>query len=394
MSIQKRNVKLPRPSSAYMEIECPASRRLAERISKYSTFYADEGTAAHELAALCLRDGSDARAHLGAKIMPEFTVNTTMADNVQEYVDIVREYRDGKLTGDVTLLVEHKFRYGGTLDAVLYNEAMEIHIFDYKNGAQPVSAENNAQMLCYANSLIQEMDFLYSKLVLHIVQPNIMRGDAHSMWEVPAGELERFMSNLLLKAEEAESSYPEMKVGQHCRFCAANIVCPKLKDEVFFSWRNTGKGLRENEYVLPAPEDLTSEQISKALQAGDYLRMYLSNLYVYAQNKAQEGMKIPGYKMASSLGNRTWKDEAEAETALKPIMDEDELYTKKMVTMPQAEKILKKKIGKREADKALDGLFHRKEGNLKLVPDTADGKEVNIVALKDKFKQFITQKGE
>ena len=48
------------PSSAYRWIACPGSIRLSAGIPDTSSVFAEEGTAAHELCELCLRDRTDA----------------------------------------------------------------------------------------------------------------------------------------------------------------------------------------------------------------------------------------------------------------------------------------------------------------------------------------------
>ena len=51
---------MPRPGSLVLEADCPDT----------SSSYADEGTAAHFLAAHCLRTGTDAAIHTGRTIAP------------------------------------------------------------------------------------------------------------------------------------------------------------------------------------------------------------------------------------------------------------------------------------------------------------------------------------
>ncbi len=53
------------PSSAHRWMACAGSVLLESRVPDSSSSFADEGTAAHELASLCLTSGKDATAYLG-----------------------------------------------------------------------------------------------------------------------------------------------------------------------------------------------------------------------------------------------------------------------------------------------------------------------------------------
>ncbi|MCC8381285.1 MULTISPECIES: DUF2800 domain-containing protein [Xenorhabdus] len=58
-----------------------------------------------------------------------------------------------------------------------------------------------------------------------------------------------------------------------------------------------------------------------------------------------------GFKLVEGkLGNRSWGMESEGEAMLKSFnLKQDQMYTKKLITPPQAEKVLKKEYPKRWA---------------------------------------------
>ena len=56
------------PSGAHRWMACPGSIVLESNIPDKGSVYADEGTAAHELAAWCLKDNMDPSNYLNEKI--------------------------------------------------------------------------------------------------------------------------------------------------------------------------------------------------------------------------------------------------------------------------------------------------------------------------------------
>ena len=64
-----------------------------------------------------------------------------------------------------------------------------------------------------------------------------------------------------------------------------------------------------------------------------------------AHRAAEGGMKIPGWGLdTKKAGGRKWaSDESDVEVFLKGHLDEEAIWKKSLVTMPQAEKLLKAK---------------------------------------------------
>lgn len=81
------------PSGASRWMPCPASVALEANEPDTSSDFADEGTAAHEMAAAALLAGNDAADHVGTVIYVSgkpWTVTAEMAEYVQSYLDYVR----------------------------------------------------------------------------------------------------------------------------------------------------------------------------------------------------------------------------------------------------------------------------------------------------------------
>lgn len=179
------------PSSAGRWIPCPASVALTRDAEDESSEFADEGTAAHELAAMALTAGNDAAAYLGRIIKVEdtgreFEVTPDMAGFVQVYLDIVRG-----IPGE--LMVEQRLPITpitgepdafGTSDAVIL-AGDELVIVDLKYGrGVKVEAEDNEQLGIYALAALLEYEFLgdFKRARMMIVQPRL----GHvSEWALP-----------------------------------------------------------------------------------------------------------------------------------------------------------------------------------------------------------------
>lgn len=65
---------------------CPGSSRMEAGLPDSTSVYAEEGTAAHELAAHCFTQNVDAASCIG-QIFNGFTVDAEMARHVQAYID-------------------------------------------------------------------------------------------------------------------------------------------------------------------------------------------------------------------------------------------------------------------------------------------------------------------
>jgi hypothetical protein len=225
-------------SGAQRWIACPGSIRASHGIIGTTSVYADEGSAAHELARLCLKEGNNTSHYVGRQI-GEFTVDTNIAAFVQIYVSACRRAKAG---ADV-FLIEHQFDLAalkpplemfGTADCVAYSRSRrELQIVDLKYGRGVwVTARDNPQLLYYALGAALAIDGPVSAIVMTIVQPRT-KGDVERTATIDAVELVEWGFELLAAAAATQAPNAPLAAGAHCKFCPAKGTCLAFQNEKY-----------------------------------------------------------------------------------------------------------------------------------------------------------------
>ncbi len=170
-------------SSAHRWIECPPSVKLCENFEDESTVYAQEGTDAH---AMC---EYKVKKLLGMKVKnPKNKLeyfNEEMDEHSDAYAAFAAEEiaRIKEMDGKEPLVeVEKRLDYSrwvpegfGTGDLIIVGNT-ELTVIDFKYGqGVAVSAEKNAQMMCYALGALDAWDGIYDfeTVNMMIFQPRI-----------------------------------------------------------------------------------------------------------------------------------------------------------------------------------------------------------------------------
>lgn len=346
-------------------MECAGSVALEATCPNTSSKFADEGTAAHELASMTLNAGGNTHAFLGRVITVngrDFAVDEEMAGYVQEYVDKVLEFK-----GDGVLMVEQKLPIGqvtgeagatGTGDAViLRGSELQVHDLKYGRGVE-VDAQDNEQLMLYALGALHEFeaigDFTTVRLVIH--QP---RRQHLSEWDISVEDLKIFGLRCTNAAGKAMSFYgatrsEPMTEGQvsfyfepgesQCRFCRAKAICPALGKEV------TRTALSEFEIVptepLPTPVPVPESPglLASYMDRVGMIEDWCAAIRAKVNEELNANREVPGWKLVlGKKGNRAWGSETEAEELLKSFrLKQEEMYSFKLISPTDAEKLLKK----------------------------------------------------
>lgn len=161
------------PSGSKRWRACPGSLALTAGHPDLPNVYSEEGTAIHEVSAICLKRADGTRAHtfIGSWIVvspdgvvPQRKVCFTeeMADLAQGYIEFVEAKSKG-----YDLRVEQKLEFSkfvgvpgqfGTTDAGFVDwEHGEIVIDDLKSGHRHVDVTRNPQLMIYALAFLGQL---------------------------------------------------------------------------------------------------------------------------------------------------------------------------------------------------------------------------------------------
>lgn len=357
------------PSAAHRWLVCTPSARFEEQIPEQTSEYAEEGTLAHELAALLLawraghvKDEKAAQAKLSEIAMnPLYT--TEMYDYAEEYAAYVME-----LGGEVRIeqpldLSEYAPLSFGTSDAIVSQGRKMLHVVDFKYGAgKRVVAKENEQLLLYALGAAQLLKMPKScTLVLHIFQP---RAGGASQWEILGMDTLDEWINTVLKPQSALAiaGQGNFEAGKHCGFCKARFSCAAYYRDYAFAFGKTDE------------RELTAEQTRKILLHGSDLAKWLKAFEDNAIKDLRDGKKIEGFKLVAGRGSRTFKSEYDVvETLLSEGFDSEQIYNSKLVSLTMLEKTL----GKKRFNELLGSNIIQVTGSPKIVPNSDERGELN-----------------
>lgn len=398
------------PSSAHRWLHCPGSVALEAECPDDSSDFADEGTAAHELAAMSLTNGQDASAFLGRVIEVNgkgWEVTAEMVEHVQKYLDYVRAL-GGELMVEQRLSVEAvtgEAGAKGTSDAVvLLPDELIVADLKYGRGVK-VDAERNEQLAIYARAALDEFEFLgdFKRVRLVIVQPRL---DHISEWDMPiasqgdGASLDSFVANSKPAAERAlrfigkpaaEVKPDDLAPGEkQCRFCKAKATCPALRDHVLSTVADDFVDVSKP--VVPQIEHAAERTVDNAilgnlLGAVDLVESWCKAIRAKAEAELLAGHPVPGFKLVEGRrGARRWTNDAEVEAALKAMrLKVEQMYDLSLISPTTAEKLHKAgDIGPRQWPK-LQGFITQSDGKPSVAPESDKRPALVIQAAADDF---------
>jgi len=353
------------PSGAYRWMNCPGSIRLCEGMPDEESIYAKEGTAAHALAEYCLNRFVDAEKIIGQEF-EEFIVDNEMAEAVQVYLDECRQYKGQTFIEQRFHLDDiHKDIYGTSDCSILSKDKKKLCVIDYKHGkGVVVEPGNNPQLMIYALGAMESYPVDMVRIV--VVQPRAYhrKGPVRS-WDISAKELRTWGQNVLLPhAKATEDPKAPLFAGPHCRFCKALAICPKQMEQAL--------EVAKTDFAkpkLPDPENLSTEEISKIIGLASRFSEWADKIRAYAKCKLEQGENIPGYKLVARRANRRWVKTAKYEDLLCKHLGAD-AYTRKPLTIAQAEKALKGKgIKAASVKEILNGYWEKPDAGSTIVDE-------------------------
>lgn len=333
-------------SSASRWMKCPGSVRLCENTVRRASEYADEGTAAHALAEMCLRNATpDKPPHFADSYIGQIVEGQPVTQDMIEAVNVYLNeiYTDFQQEDEQEIEVRFSLNdlhtgLFGTADRVRYRPSTQtLRVTDYKHGAGvPVEVEHNPQLLYYAIGGAYGLHNRGIKTIeIQIVQPRCPHPDGPiRTWAIDIVDLIEFSADLKDAALRTEDPNAPLVPGDHCRWCAAAGFCPALA--------KTSVELATREFA----DTLSYEpgELSEALEKVPMISQWLRSVQEFAYSEAMAGRIPPGYKIVEKRGTRKWRDDTQAVVQLLNLgMDEKDIYTSTLKSVPQIEKVYGKK---------------------------------------------------
>ncbi len=390
MGHEERDHALLSASSAHRWLKCTKSAKLEEQFPDTTSEAAKEGTLAHELAELRVRnyfrpaDVSKRKLTFAIKKMKEDPLwDDEMLVHTETYLDFIKQTAL-KLPTEPYVEVEKRVDYSqyapdgfGTADMIMI-QGNTLFVIDFKYGkGVPVSAEENPQMMLYALGAYESCKILYpiERIRLAIVQPRLP--DGITEWECPLGELLEFGEYVRERAALAFAGDGEFAPGEKtCKFCRARKQCRARSDYNVKQAFDLGE----------LPPLITNEEAGKRLLAMRDVAAYQKDLQEWALSECLEGKEVPGWKAVEGRRSRDWTDmDAAFEKLTKSgVVAEEILWEKKPLTLAQVEKT----IGKKDFADAVGEFVIQKPGKPALV-EVSDKRQAitNKVTAQEAFKE-------
>jgi hypothetical protein len=349
---------------------CTGSIKAEETFKDKSNPAAAEGTTAHELADILLKDPSlNEQDFLGKTLQDaqEIVITQEMIDYVMDYVLYVRNLGGEQFYEERVDFSEWVPEGFGTSDAIVV-VGTTLNVVDLKYGkGVPVYAENNTQGMLYALGAYNDYSHLFDieRVRIHIYQPRISN---FSEWELSLTELLEFGKWASERAREALSDdAPRTPGDKQCTWCKAKATCMKLADYTQEIISSDFDDLDE----LPSVNDLTDDRLQTILEAKKLIESYLKAVEEHVADKLFSGESFPGFKLVAGRSLRKWENEEDAQIALIDLL-EDDAFEKKLLTPAKAEKAL----GAKRKDE-ISHLIVKPEGKPTLAPESDKRPSIN-----------------
>lgn len=355
------------PSSAHRWTRCTASPKYivqhADELPADSTVWTDEGTQAHEVAAVLLQ---------GKGVQPDTSAD--MLRHVMVYVEHVRSHqaKGSRLSIEKRVPLYYLNSRNGVVDAATQS-ADALFIDDLKYGVGvSVDAVENEQLAIYAESIIRQWELITEfapdfPVHLSIIQPRDRNNPvAVRTWSLTRRELSMFTTRIGSKAHQALHGQGEfVPSDEACKFCPAKGICAAYATQGLVALPPEARVID-----LPDPSGLTREQRVQVLKAKRVLSEWMDAVLAQEISDLLNGAEPQGFKLVEGRANRTWVDEAAALKLLNNHLTIDELRPRADLISPaQAEKALKGIELSAKFENKLKSLITRPEGKPTLVPE-------------------------
>ena len=324
-------------STAKRVINCPGSVALVAKMPpKPSSEHADRGTLLHDVISEILGKDLPGHTFIGTKYNDQVLTDDLYAEKIEAALAALDEIDPKR---ELVYEVETRVGFGDLLPGVFGSTDLvgrlgdRAVVLDWKFGdGVVVDAEENPQLMFYAAACMRTDAAKWAfedvtDVELIIVQPPVTR-----RWVTTVERIKRFEQELVMAVHESQKPDAKLQHGEHCRWCAAKPICPKMTGAV-------DRALKTQLDQVDLPT------LGKYLQNAELLEGWIDDLRKLAHQMLESGKSVPGYKLVNKRSTRQWLDQSKAVAELHNMgLSREELFKPEELSSPaQIEKVLKKR---------------------------------------------------
>ena len=325
-------------STAKRVINCPGSVALVQKMPpKPSSEHADRGTLLHDAISEFLdQDGKPITDWLGKTYEGQVLTQDLLDEKLVVALAALDEIDPKK---ELMYEVETRVGFGDLLPGVFGSTDLvgrignRAIVLDWKFGdGVVVTAEENEQLMFYAAAAMRTAETAWAfegadEIELIIVQPPMVR-----RWVTTKERIAQFERDLVKAVKAAQLPDAKIQHGDHCRWCAAKPICPKMTGAV-------------DRALVTQLKEIDVDTLGKYLKNADLLEDWIKDLRGLALQLLEKNLPVPGYKLVQKQARRKWSDESKAKALLLEMGLKESVVVETSVMSPaQAEKALKKRF--------------------------------------------------
>jgi hypothetical protein len=323
-------------STAKRVMNCPGSVALVQKMPPQpSNKYADEGTLLHNVIAEIVMSDKHPEEFLHTKYNDQ-VLTLDLIDNklvpALAALDVIDPNKEMEIEA------ETRVGFGDLLPDVFGSTDLigrigkRAVVLDWKFGdGVAVEVEENPQLMFYAAAAMRTEATKWAFDGVEEIEMVIVQPPQVKRWVTTPARIAKFEKELVRAVKLAQQPNAELKIGDHCRWCAAKPICPQMTGAV-------DRALKTSIDGLDAPT------ISAYLKNADMLEQWITDLRALALQMLDSGARLPDYKLVAKRAIRQWTDEDKAKVALFAYgLTESEVMETSIISPAKAEKALKKR---------------------------------------------------
>jgi hypothetical protein len=293
---------------------------------KPSSTFADRGTLLHDAISQILDTNADV---INMKYNDHILTQELYDEKIVPALAFLDEIN---VDGSLEYVVESRVRFGDLLPGVFGSADLlgrigdRAIVLDWKFGdGVVVDAVENEQGMFYAAAAMHTsgVEWVFKdadEIEIIIVQPPVMR-----RWVTTPARIKQFEAELVAAVKQSQKNDAAFNAGDHCRWCAAKPVCPKMTGEV-------------DRFMKTSLQTIDATQIGHYLQQADQIEDFIKSVREMAFTMLENDVPVSGYKLVAKRGTRQWANEDDAIKFLG-----DKAFESKLISVAQAEKLVGKK---------------------------------------------------